>query len=62
VIGREDPEYAELDDFIQAQFALAAETYGRAVDLDTGLRAIEHAQPKGDDDTSAADRRNYQQS
>lgn len=53
--GGEDHEFAQLDAFMRARLAQAAESYASAVDLDARLRAVLGAGPCDGDDGAAAD-------
>jgi hypothetical protein len=54
VTGCEDPEFAQLDAYIRAQLARAAELYASSVDLDAMLEAVLGAGTHDTDDDTAA--------
>jgi hypothetical protein len=54
VTGCDDPEFAQLDAYIRAQLARAAESYGSSVDVDARLEAVLAAGTHDSDDDTAA--------
>lgn len=52
--GCEDHEFTQLDAFMRARLAQAAESYASAVDLDARLSAVLGAGPRDGDDDAAA--------